>query len=99
NTMVLSRPMRRATHGAASCEAADSNPVQKKKAPTAASDMSKRWNNHSASNDCTISPPAKASTENNAASLATTPRDAPNGAGGMGNGSSGRGSRRYSNQI
>ena len=84
NTMVLSRPMRLATQGAASCEAAVSSPAQKKNAPAAASDRPKRSNSHSASSELTTRPPAKASTENSAASRITMPRDGPSGAGGAG---------------
>ena len=39
NTMVLTRPMRRASGAAASCDTALSSPVQKKNAPAAVSDM------------------------------------------------------------
>jgi len=82
NTIVLIRPICRATQGAASCEAAESSPAQKKNWPAAASESSKRSNSQSASKVLTIKPPAKASTENSAASLITTPRDGPRAAGG-----------------
>src|SRR5512139_761253 len=70
-TIVLSNPIRFATQGAANCEKAENSPDQKKNWPAAASDRSKRSNNHSASSEFTTRPPAKASTENSAASLST----------------------------
>ena len=81
-TIVLSRPMRRATTGAASCEAALSNPAQKKNAPACASDRPKRSSSQSAISELTTRPPANASTLNKAARRTTMARDGPSGAGG-----------------
>ena len=55
--------MRRATTGAANCEAAPSRPVQKKNTPAWASEKPKRSSSHSDISELTISPPvAKADT-------------------------------------
>ena len=69
NTMVLMRPMRRESQAATGNEKAESTPDQKKNRLAALSDRSKRSNSHSASNDWTTKPPAKASRLNRAASL------------------------------
>ncbi len=100
-TIVFKRPMRRASQGATSCEAALSRPVQKKNAPAAASDSPKRCISHSDTRLLSTRPPAKASTENSAASLTTTGREGPSGAGAAACGSAAEGSgrRRYSVQI
>ena len=83
NTIVLTRPMRRASAGAASCDTALSRPVQKKKTPAPVNDMPKRSNSHSASSALMISPPAKESTLKRPASFRTMPRDGPSEAGGV----------------
>ena len=79
-TIVLSRPMRCATSGAANCDSALNRPAQKKNAPACASDRPKRCSSHSDSKALTIRPPANASTQNSAASLTTMARDAASGA-------------------
>ena len=94
NTIVLSRPIFFATQGAASCEAAVSSPDQKKKAPAAVSDRPKRWNSQSESRAFTTRPPAKASSENKAASRSTIPREGPSGSGGAGRACGGGSGRR-----
>ena len=94
NTMVLMRPMRRATAGAASCEAAVKRPVQKKNAPAAVSDMPKRSNSHNARSAFTARPPAKESTLKSAASFQTMAREGPSGTAGLASSARGGGSRR-----
>ena len=79
-TMVLSKPMRRATIGAARREPALSNPAQKKNAPACASDSPNRCSSQSDSSALMTRPPANASTLNSAAYRKTTPRDGPSGA-------------------
>ena len=69
NTMVLTRPIRRASQPASGYDKALSTLVQKKNRLAADSEMPKRLNSHSASSDCTTKPPANASRLNNAASL------------------------------
>src|SRR5688572_15369604 len=81
NTIVLIRPMRRDNHAATGNEKAENKPDQKKKTPAAASDISNRSNSHSASNDWTTKPPAKASRLKSAASLYTIYRDGPSAVG------------------
>ena len=95
NTIVLTRPIRRASTGAASCDAALKSPVQKKKAPAAASDMPKRSKSQSASSELTTRPPANESRLNRPASRQTMPRDGPNGAPGFVCSACAPGSRRY----
>ena len=79
--MVLIRPMRCASGAAASCDIAVSSPAQKKKAPAAVSENSKRWKSHSASSALIAKPPANESTLKSAASLHTTPREGPSAGG------------------
>src|SRR5918995_622300 len=79
-TAVSRRPMRLAMRTAASAEKADSTPVQKKMAPTVATETSKRWNSQSASSDCTTKPLPKESRLKSAASLVTMPLEVVNGA-------------------
>src|SRR5215207_486550 len=79
-TAVLRRPMRPAMRTAASAEKADRVPVQKKMAPTVATETSKRWNNQSASRDWTTSPLPKESRLKSAASLMTIPLEVVSGA-------------------
>ena len=67
-TIVLSRPMRRATQGATICDAALSSPLQKKKAPAAVSVNPKRCNSQSETRLFNTRPPANESTENSVAS-------------------------------
>ena len=61
NTIVLTRPMRRAIRAAIRYENAESTPVQKKIVAATATESSNRSKSHSASNDCTTKPPPKAS--------------------------------------
>ena len=93
NTIVLTNPMRLASLGAASWDTALSDPVQKKNAPAAASDIPNRSNNHSARSALMMSPPANESTLNRAASLKTMPRDGPSDACGLLSSAGGSGSR------
>jgi len=81
-TIVFSRPIRRATIGAASCDAAESSPVTKKNKLACPSDIPKRSNSQSASSALTVNPPAKASMLNRLASRTTTRREATSGAAG-----------------
>jgi hypothetical protein len=73
--MVLIRPMRCASGAAASCDIAVSSHAQKKKAPAAVSESSKRWKSQSASSVLMAKPPANESTLKSAASFHTTPRE------------------------
>ena len=66
--MVRTRPIRRAIGTAASSDRADRMLVQKNTPATAATEMPKVWNSHSASSDWTSRPPEKASMLNSAAS-------------------------------
>ena len=71
--------MRRATIGAANCEAALNNPPRRRRRrPAPATDRSVRTS-HSESSELTTKPPAKASTLNKAARLTTMPRTGPVG--------------------
>ena len=99
NTMVLRSPIFFATIGAASCENAESSPDQKKNNPASPRESPKRSNSHSVRSELTTSPPANASTLNNAASLKTTPREGPSGIALRAAAPSARGSRRYNHQI
>ena len=58
NTIVLMRPMRRASQAATGNENAPRRLAQKKYTPAASSDKLKRWKSQSASRDCTTNPPA-----------------------------------------
>src|SRR5688500_9356368 len=68
-TIVLMSPMRLPIHAATGKENAESTPLQKKKAPAAARERSKRWKSQSARSECTTKPPAKESMAKSAASL------------------------------
>src|ERR1041384_5585821 len=82
-TIVLTRPMRFDSQAATGNENAPSVLDQKKNRLAPLSERSKRSKSHSASIDCTASPPANESTLNSAASLYTLPREGPIGVEGV----------------
>src|SRR5512137_586427 len=73
-TMVLSKPMRFATSGAAIMEKAVMTSAMKKMRERDPRDTPYRTENHVTSSNFTIKPPPSASMENNAEIFATTSR-------------------------
>ena len=79
NTIVLSRPKRRASGAAARNESAERRFAPKNRAESVVSGTPKRRWKKSAIRLCTTSPPASASTLKSALSRHTMPRERPNG--------------------
>jgi hypothetical protein len=78
-TIVLTRPIRRASRTATGYEKAERRPDQKNKEPAAVSDNPKCSNSHSASSDWTKKPPPNESRLNSTAKVNTIRREGPSG--------------------